>query len=90
MVVVKNAVLFALQNDYAFSSRNSALLWHDTKQMPKVAATGHSKGKYCSIALAAATFFVLIAVLSIAGLALYMGALRSEPSSRKFCILNIL
>ncbi|XP_065165207.1 uncharacterized protein [Atheta coriaria] len=69
------------QNDYAFSSRNSALLWHDTKQMPKVAATGHSKGKYCSIALAAATFFVLIAVLSIAGLALYMGALRSEPSS---------
>lgn len=39
----------------------------------------------CTIALAVASFFVLVAVLSIAGLAVYMGALRSENNS---CTLN--
>ncbi|CAH1103275.1 unnamed protein product [Psylliodes chrysocephalus] len=37
-----------------------------------------SKGKLCSIALAVASFVVLVAVLAIAGLALYMGVLHTE------------
>lgn len=42
-----------------------------------------SRGKLCSVALAIASFLVLVAVLSIAGLALYMGALHSEPPNSK-------
>ncbi|XP_019869370.2 serine protease nudel isoform X2 [Aethina tumida] len=40
-----------------------------------------SKGKICTIALAIASFLVLIAVLAIAGMALYMGTLHPAEST---------
>ncbi|CAH0562093.1 unnamed protein product [Brassicogethes aeneus] len=40
-----------------------------------------SKGKLCTIALAVASFLVLVAVLAIAGMALYMGTLHTETNS---------
>lgn len=48
-----------------------------------------SKGKACSIALAVASFVVLIIVLGIAGLALYMGISNTDsPASCKLFILH--
>jgi hypothetical protein len=40
-----------------------------------------SRGRLCSVALAIASFLVFVAVLSIAGMALYMGALHTEPAT---------
>ncbi|XP_017781082.1 PREDICTED: serine protease nudel-like isoform X2 [Nicrophorus vespilloides] len=67
------------QSDYSFanSTRNSALLWHERAHLN----AKKSRGKICSIALATAAFLVLVTVLAIAGLALYMGAFRNEPTN---------
>nr|XP_022915185.1 serine protease nudel-like [Onthophagus taurus] len=69
------------QNEYnlGLSSRHSTLLWREQPQPSSNKPKGG--GRTCSIALAAASLVVLVAVVSIAGLALYMGTLRGEPTN---------
>ncbi|KAF5275348.1 hypothetical protein FQR65_LT04176 [Abscondita terminalis] len=68
------------QNDYTLPSRShrSTMLWHHrTQQTPE-----KPKSKMTSVVLAGAAFLVFVAVLSIAGLALYMGVLRTEAPTQ--------
>ncbi|KAK4871464.1 hypothetical protein RN001_015588 [Aquatica leii] len=68
------------QNDYSLPSRShqSTMLWHHRSQqnMEK------PKSKVTSVALAGGAFLVFVAVLSIGGLALYMGVLRTEAPTQ--------
>nr|XP_023014445.1 cell wall protein DAN4 [Leptinotarsa decemlineata] len=64
------------------SSLNHTLPWQERPPPTPVSCIGmehkSSRGKLCSIALAIASFVVLVAVLAVAGLALYMGVLHTE------------
>lgn len=55
-------------------------LWQE-RMSPRSCSERKSRGRLCSVALAIASFLVFVAVLSIAGMALYMGALHTEPPS---------
>ncbi|KAF5300956.1 hypothetical protein FQA39_LY10926 [Lamprigera yunnana] len=67
-------------NDYSLPSRGrqSTMMWHH--RTPPSSEKPRSKAT--SVALAGAAFLVFIAVLSIAGLALYMGVLRTEAPTQ--------
>ncbi|CAG9855145.1 unnamed protein product [Phyllotreta striolata] len=76
---------YAIQNCTGRRSTSSLTLtypWQERPPPTPVSCVGieykSSKGKLCSIALAVASFVVLVAVLAIAGLALYMGVLHTE------------
>ncbi|CAH2008583.1 unnamed protein product [Acanthoscelides obtectus] len=83
---------FAVDYGPAFSSKlstvsvNHALPWQGRHPSTSAASCidverRSSRGKLCSIALAVASFVVLLAVLAIAGLALYLGILHTETPS---------
>ncbi|XP_008190743.1 uncharacterized protein LOC103312277 isoform X2 [Tribolium castaneum] len=73
-------------NDYAMpvcnrrSTPSVHTLWQE-RMSPRSCTERKSRGRLCSVALAIASFLVFVAVLSIAGMALYMGALHTEPPS---------
>ncbi|KAJ3639838.1 hypothetical protein Zmor_003173 [Zophobas morio] len=75
-----------LGNDYAMpvcnrrSTPSVHTLWQE-RMSPRSCKERKSRGKLCSVVLAIASFLVFVAVLSIAGMALYMGALHTEPPS---------
>lgn len=88
-----------LQNDYAMSVCNRRgtpsvhTLWQEgvpIRACPEI----KSKKKWCSISLVIASLVVFFVVLAIAGIALYIGTLHTEPSSNTgknklfFCLIN--
>lgn len=54
-------------------------LWQERMSPRSCAERKSSRGRFCSVALAIASFLVLVAVLAIAGMALYMSALHTDP-----------
>ncbi|KAB0801365.1 hypothetical protein PPYR_05719 [Photinus pyralis] len=68
------------QNEYSLPSRShhNPFVWHQRTHLNNE----KPKSKVTSVALAAAAFLVFVTVLSIAGLALYMGVLRSEAPTQ--------
>ncbi|KAK5639362.1 hypothetical protein RI129_011854 [Pyrocoelia pectoralis] len=68
------------QNEYSLPSRShhNPFVWHQRTHQNNE----KPKSKVTSVALAAAAFLVFVTVLSIAGLALYMGVLRSEAPTQ--------